>query len=151
MQSQPQNESELLVAFSRRGLWVALALLLALGAFALVVNLAPESDAAMAANRMAALLPVAIVIAVAAVRSSLGGVSSDPRTAAMKSMLGDELRQQSLRLAYRNGLLAVMCAQPVLALLLSWSGAAQPLVLMAGATALTGVVAVLASLLVHDR
>lgn len=151
MQSQLPNESELLITFSRRGLWFALVLLLALGAYALIVNLYPDSGAAVIASRLAALLPVVIIIALAALRSSLRGVSSDPRSGAMKSMLGDELRQQSLRLAYRNGFFAVLFAQPVLALLLAWAGAQQPVLLMASATALTGVVTVVASLLAYDR
>ena len=151
MQSELPNEAEQLVNFSRRGLWVTLVLLLALGAYALILNLYPDGEAAAAANRMAALLPVMIIIAAAALRSSLKGASSDPRSPAMKSMLGDELRQQSLRLAYRNGFFAVLLAQPVLALLLAWVEAPQPMMLMASGTALAGVLAVVGSLLAYDR
>ncbi len=100
---------------------------------------------------MMALLPVVIVIAVAALRSAAKGVSTRATSGPMKSMLNDELRQQSLRLAYRNGQLAVLLAQPVLGLLLAWSGVQQPAVLMASATALVGVLVVLGSLLVYDR
>lgn len=150
MPSEP-HQTDALVAFSRRGLWAALALLLALGAYALIVNLYPDGEAAALAQRFAALLPVLIIIAVAAVRSSLKGVSSNPRSPAMKSMLSDELRQHSLRLAYRYGFFALLFAQPVLALLLAWADASQPVMLMACATALTGVLVVVGSLLVHDR
>ena len=151
MQSELPNEAEQLVNFSRRGLWVVLVLLLALGAYAVIVNLYPDGETAAAASRMAALLPVMIIIAVAALRSSLKGVSSDPRSPAMKSMLGDELRQQSLRLAYRNGFFAVLFAQPVLALLLAWTAPPQPVMLMASGSALAGVLAVVGSLLAYDR
>ena len=151
MQSELPNEAEQLVAFSRRGLWFTLVLLFALGVYAVIVNLYPDGEAAAVANRLAGLLPLMIIIAAAALRSSLKGASSDPRSPAMKSMLGDELRQQSLRLAYRNGFFTMLFAQPVLALLLAWAEAPQPVMLMASGTALTGVLAVVGSLLAYDR
>ncbi len=145
------TDTETLVTFSRRGLWCALVLLLALGGYALFINLAPDAAATATASRMMALLPIVIVIAVAALRSAAKGVSTSAKSGPMKSMLGDELRQQSLRLAYRNGLMTVLLAQPVLVMLLAWSDVQQPAVLMAGATALVGVATVLGSLLVYDR
>ncbi|WP_426106274.1 hypothetical protein [Massilia sp. TSP1-1-2] len=151
MQSTIPNEAEQLVACSRRGLWVALVLMLALLADALIVNLYPDGAAALVASRMALLLPVGIVVAVAWLRSSLKGVRSDAGSPAMQSMLNDDLRQQSLRLAYRNGLFAVLFAQPLLGLLLAAAGPPPPIMLMASATALLGVVAVVGSLLAHDR
>jgi hypothetical protein len=141
------TNTELMVKFSRRGLWLALALLLALGAYAVIVNFYPDSGAALLANRMALLLPLAIVIAVAGARSSLKSMGGEAQARAAKAVQGDELRQHSLRLAYRNGLLAVLGAQPVLALLLD----EKPVLLMAAATAMTGVLAVLVSLLAYDR
>ena len=146
-----QTDTETLVTFSRRGLWCALVLLLALGGYALLINLEPNAAAAATASRMMALLPIVIVVAVAALRSAAKGVSTRVTSGPMKAMLNDELRQQSLRLAYRNGLMAVLLAQPVLVLLLAWSGVQQPAMLMASATALTGVLVVLGSLLVYDR
>lgn len=151
MQSKITSESDRLVAFSRRGLWVALALLVALGAYAVIINFDPNGDAAAMAQRMVVLLPVAIVVAVAAVGSSLKGARSDPNSPAMKAVLNDELRRRSLHLAYRNGLFAVLLAQPLLALVLVYVGAAHPVPLMASGTALCGVAAVLCSLLYLDR
>jgi hypothetical protein len=151
MHIAPSTESDVLVTYSRRGLWVALTLLLALGAYALLINVSPNGEAAALANRLFGMFPIAIVICLAAMRSALKGVSSDPRSGAMKAMLNDELRQQSLRLSYRNGLAAVLLAQPLLALLLAWTPLAYPVALMASATTLLGVATVLASLLVYDR
>lgn len=151
MTSECPTESDLLVKYARRGLWTALLLLLALGAYATVVNVFPDSEAAALARRLFALLPIAIVIALAALRSSLKGVRSDRRGAAMKAVLDDEWRRHSLNRAYRNGLAAVLLAQPALALLLSSTTLPQPLVLMAAATALVGTGAVLCSMLAYDR
>ncbi len=141
------TNTDRMVNFSRRSLWLTLALLIALGAYAVVVNFYPDSSAALVGNRMALLLPLVIVIAVAASRSSLKGMDGEAQARAAKAVQGDELRQHSLRLAYRNGLLAVLGAQPVLALLLD----EKPVLLMAAATAMTGVLAVLVSLLAYDR
>jgi hypothetical protein len=49
------------------------------------------------------------------------------QTRAMKAMRKDELRQASLSRAWRNGFFAMLGAQPVLALGLTWSGAAPVL------------------------
>ncbi len=150
MRSESPTESDLLVQFSRRGLWGALALLLVLAGYAVAINFFPDSEAATLANRLASMLPIAIIIALAALRSSLKG-AGDPGGTAMKAMLNDELRLHSLNRAYRNGLAAVMLAQPVLALLLAWVSLPYPLVLMASATALLGAGAVLCSMLAYDR
>jgi hypothetical protein len=72
-------------------------------------------------------------------------------TRAMKAMRSDELRQLSLSRAWRNGFLAVLGAQPLLALGLSWSGAAYGVALMAAATATIGAGAALTTLQWYDR
>ena len=147
MRPELASESDVLVKYSRRGLWLALTLLLVLGAYAIVINLAPDGEAAALAHRLFKMLPIALVIALAAMRSSLTGV----RGAAMKALLNDELRRQSLSLSYRNGLLAVLLAQPLLFLLLASMPLQHPMALMACATSLIGVAAVLGSMLVYDR
>jgi hypothetical protein len=146
-----KTDPDLLVKYSRLSLYFALLLLLALGTYAVLIHVAPDSHATAMANRFAILLPIAIVIALAALRSSLHGVRAHPREAAMKALHRDELHVQSLGRAYRNGLIAVVLAQPVLALLLSAAALPLPLVPMAGATVLVGVATVLCSLLAYDR
>lgn len=145
------NPSELLVKISHRGLWMALSLMLILGAYALVINLAPNSQVATGGGRLLALLPLAIIIALAAMHTSRKGVSGDPRSKAMQAVLSDELRQQSLHRAYRNALVTVLFAQPALALLVSVTSAPYPMVLMASLTVLAGVATLLGSILAYDR
>lgn len=147
MSSEKSNLSESLVSYSRRSLWLALAFILVLGVSA--ISLAIFPGAKMTGN-VAALLPMAIVLAAAGLRSR-GGRLAGQHPAAMKSIHDDELRQQSLHRAYRNGLLAVLVLQPLLAFALASFAAAFPLAVMAAATVTIGAVAVLASLLAYDR
>jgi hypothetical protein len=72
-------------------------------------------------------------------------------TRARKAMQTDELRQASLSRAWRNGFFAVLGLQPVLALGLSWSGAANAAAPMAAVSVTIGTATVLASLLWYDR
>lgn len=147
MPSQEASLSESLVRYSHRSLWVALAFVLVLGATA--VSLAIFPGAKITAN-IAALLPLAIVFAAVGLRSR-GGKLAARHPAAMKSIQDDELRQQSLSLAYRNGLLSVLLVQPLLAFGLASYAASYPLAVMAAATVTTGAAVVLASLLAYDR
>lgn len=151
MTSEFPNDSDSLVRYSHRVLWVALALLLALGAYAVLINVFPDGEAAALANRLFAMFPVAVVICLGALRWSLKGASMDPRSAAMQAVLNDELRQLSLSRSYRNALVAVLLAQPLLVLLSYLVPLANPVALMACATALIGVMTVLGSLLAYDR
>jgi hypothetical protein len=145
------NHSELLVKVSQRGLWIALSLMLVLGAYALVINLVPDSGAAAAGGHLMTLLPIAIIVAIAAMHSSGKRLRGEPRAKAMQAVLHDELRQQSLHRAYRNALVAVLLAQPALALLTWVTAVPHPMVLMASLTVLAGVATVLGSLLAYDR
>ena len=151
MASHKASDSELLVNYSRLSLYFALVLLLALGTYAVLIHVYPDSAAAATAHRFAILLPILIVIALASLRSQLHGVRAHPREAAMKALHSDELRAQSLSRAYRNGLIAVLLAQPVLVFVLSAAALPLPLVPMASATVLVGAVTVLCSLIFHDR
>jgi len=151
MTTEPYAESELLVKFSRRGLWIALLVLGILGAYAVLINLFPDSAVAVMASRLARMLPIAIIIALVSLRSSLKSARIDPRTNSINLLLQDELRQYSLNRAYRNALAAVLLAQPILALLLTWTTLPYPVVLMASVTALIGTGTVVGSMLVYDR
>jgi hypothetical protein len=143
-----ENEGEILVRYSRRGLWTLLFLFLLIGAAAAFSLAAPETHAF---NRLAMSLPIIIVIAFVGLKASAKGARTNPSAPAMKALLNDELRQHSLKLAYRNGFFAVLLAQPMLALAPSWIDIAQPLPLMACLTLVTGVVVMTASLLYYDR
>jgi Na+/H+ antiporter NhaC len=120
---------------SHRHLLAALGIVLLLGA------------AALLDGRLWMALPLVITITVAALYSM--GKRVDAR--ALEAVRKDELRQASLSRAWRNGFFAVLGLQPMLALGLGWSGAADAAALMAAASATIGAATVLASLLWYDR
>jgi hypothetical protein len=152
MMTQEQlTDSELLVNFSRRGLWVALGLLAVLGAYAIIINLFPDSAVAAMATRLVGMLPIAIIIALAVLRTSLKTAHTDSRTNSINALLQDELRQHSLNRAFRNALAEVLLTQPVLVMLLTMTTLPYPAVLMASLTALIGTCTVVGSMLVYDR
>lgn len=93
------------------------------------------------------VLPVIITVTAAALHRMYKRV--DVR--ALEAMRNDELRQASLSRAWRNGFLAVLGLQPVLALGLVWSGTAYGIALMAAVTACVGAATVHASVLWYDR
>jgi hypothetical protein len=127
---------------SHRQLLAALGLVLLLGAAALL-----SLGAGGACSALWMVLPVIITITVV----SLGGMGKRVDPGTLDAVRKDELRQASLSRAWRNGFLAVLGLQPVLALGLEWSGAAHAATLMAAAAATVGSVTVLASLLWYDR
>jgi len=146
--TSPANEAEILVRYSRRGLWTMLVLFLLIGSAAVTSLAFPESNAF---GRLGLSLPIMIVIAFAGLKASARGARTDPSGPAMKALLNDELRQDSLKRAYRNGFFAVLIVQPLVALAPSWIALAHPVPLMACLTIVTGVVAMTASLLYYDR
>jgi len=130
---------------SHRHLLAALGLVLLLGLAALLSL--GGNGTARSGGALWMVLPVIITITAA----SLRGVSKGVAPAALDAVRKDELRQASLSRAWRNGFLAVMGLQPILALGLTWSGAGNAVALMAAATATAGSITVLASLLWYDR
>ncbi|MCS0588611.1 hypothetical protein ACFQ09_17890 [Massilia norwichensis] len=70
---------------------------------------------------------------------------------ALKAVRNDELRQASLSRAWRNGFVAVLGLQPLLALFLTWSGTEYGIALMAAVTVCAGATTVHTSLLWYDR
>lgn len=135
--------TDTLVRLSRRSLWTAFFLIALIGASGLLQLLAPSSQAA---QKLAMLLPVCIVIAVVALRRV-----ARPDAATLNIIRDDELRQAALGRAYRSGLFAVVVLQPVLAVALTSSSANNQVALMAASTALLGVLVFLGSFLYFDR
>lgn len=137
------HDQETLISLSRRQLWFALGAVLVLGMAGAGLLAFPRSEAVA---RLFGLLPVAIVIAVAGLR-----MRGAPGSAEVRALVEDELRQASQHRASRNGFLAVLAAQALLAPGLAWLATPSPLALMAVLTIVTGVSVFLGSLLYYDR
>jgi hypothetical protein len=140
---------ETLVRQIRLSLWTVMALVVLLGAAASLVAIGPESEAATIGTRLFMALPVVIIIACSALMSgNRGGPSAK---AMMQRILGDELRQQSLGRAYRNGFFAMLaCQGPLVATAMLAPVESGP-ILQACLTATIGLVTALASVLWYDR
>lgn len=143
------HDQEKLIALSRRQLWFALFAVLVIGIAAVGLLAFPGTEQAALAGRLFSLLPIALVIAVAGLK--LRGGRGAPGSAEVHALVNDELRQASLHHASRNGFLAVLAAQALLAPALALLSMPNPLGLMAVLTIATGVAVFLASLLHHDR
>lgn len=141
--------TDLLVQYSRRQLWVALILVIALGTAALLLLGFPgrTSDAGRTLLYMYPEITAIALVSLRRRKRELAGVSA----ARVQAVVNDELRRHSLGLAWRNAFLVMLLAQPVLALAVTWSGSPYPVALLASASALAGVVTALASVLYYDR
>jgi hypothetical protein len=147
MQFQPHDVPETLATHSRRSLWAAISFILVAGGAA--VSLAISPGVQKATTSLFTLLPIAIACAVLALRK--GGQVAAGNPELLRTLQDDELRQHSLRIAYRNGLFAALAVQPFMAFGLTSFAAAYPLAVMAAATVTIGSTVMLASLLVYDR
>jgi DMSO reductase anchor subunit len=139
----PVSQTDALIRLSRRSLWTAFFLIALLGGSGMLQLLAPGSQAA---QQLAMLLPVFIVIAVVGLRRV-----ARPDAAAMRAVRDDELRQAALGRAYRGALFAVVILQPLLAVGLTSASVPNAVALMAAATALVGALVFLGSFLYFDR
>lgn len=136
--------------FARHGLWAALVLIVLLGVDGLLLNVQPAGPASHYFGKAMLLLPLAIVLAVAALRSS-NGARIGTSSAAARVVRDDELRQLALQRAFRGGFLAMLLCQPAALAWFAWAPLAHEAAIMAVTTVLAGVVVFLGSLLLHDR
>lgn len=144
------SATDLIVAHSRRQLWVALIIVVTLGVGALATLAFPEKAGKTGGFYVMIFFPEFVAIALASLRKSkrqLGDVS----VARMHQVVDDELRRHSLGMGWRNGFFVMLLAQPLLSLGVTWSGTPHPVALLSAATALVGVTTALASVLYYDR
>lgn len=133
-------EQEVVERFSRGSLWVALVIMLLLGGFAF---------ATLAASEMPAWTGALVSMGIALAVIVLGRSPNLPR--AQRAVQQDELHRQSLALAQRDALIAVLVAQPLCAYAIARVPMPAAAALMACATVTLGAVVLLASLLWRDR
>ena len=140
MSIQADTEREAVERFSRRSLWVGLIIMLLLGGFAF---------ATLSGTDMPGWAGAALTIAISVAVVALGKTPGSP--SARRTLQQDELHQQSVGLAQRDALIAVLVAQPLCAVATTHISVSSATALMACATVTLGSVVLLASLLLRDR
>jgi hypothetical protein len=138
------NSTDAAVRMSHRHLMAALMIVGMLGLAAVLSLTTAGGDAGKA---LWTVLPVILTVTAA----SLHRLYKRVDIRALKAVRNDELRQASLSRAWRNGFFAVLGLQPVLALGLTWNGAAHGVALMAAGTVSAGTLAMITTLLWYDR
>ena len=151
MKHDALDATETLTRFARRGLWLALLLILLLGIYAVVANAFPESRAAHYGGRLMSLLPIAIVFAIVWLRSSLRGANAHAANPPMHAVLHDELRQLSMHKAYRAAFFGMLLCQPILGFTLAWMPLPATPQIMATVTVAVGTCVFLATFLLCDQ
>jgi hypothetical protein len=146
---QQGTNSDVLVRVSHLNLWIVLATVLYVGGAMLAVLLGGPDVAEMARTAMF-MLPIGIAIALGALRMKAGKANC-MRSAAMRAVLDDELRQQALAKGYRNGFFAAMLATVAMAPILTFTGVDKALPVMMVAVVTLAVAAMLGSVLYYDR
>jgi hypothetical protein len=146
---QQETNTDVLVRLSHMNLWVLLCTVVFVGSAMVLALLGGPALAGMARSALI-LLPVAIAIAIAAIRMKAGrpGCATSPQ---MRAVMNDELRQHALSKAYRNGFFAAMVATVAVASILSFTGVERALAVMLVAVLTIGVGTMLASVLYYDR
>ena len=147
--TQQEMDLDLLVRLSHLSLWMLLATVLYLGGAMLLILLGGAQLAEMARSALV-LLPVANAIAFAALRVK-GRKAGCARSAQMRAVMNDELRQQALAKAYRNGFFAGMASTVAFAPVVSIAGVEKAPAVLVVLVVVSGVATMLGSVLYYDR
>jgi cytochrome bd-type quinol oxidase subunit 2 len=146
------SETDQMERYLRRGLWILLLLMLLIGACTTVSIGLPGTQAARIARWTLLLaFPMAIVLMVAKLIGNAKAARTDPYGMAMRALLNDELRQESLKRAYRNAFFGMLGLQALLPVAIMYISVPNPAALMSSLTTSTGMVIFVASLLHYDR
>ena len=140
MSTHANTDQETVERFSRRSLWVALIIMLLLGTFAF---------ATLAGTGVPGWTGGLVAIAISAAVVALGKMPGSPKV--QRALQQDELHRQSVALAQRDALIAVLVAQPLYAYATTQVPSSSAAPLMACATVTLGSVVLIASLLLRDR
>jgi 4-amino-4-deoxy-L-arabinose transferase-like glycosyltransferase len=153
-QNLNQNTVEGLQQFSRRSMIGLLFVVATLGGTALALILSPEAAVGRSANRVMWLIPVVIVVVVAAIQSSLRGRQWKPDSPEVRTVLNDEWRRLNLDRSARIALVVTVAAQLPLAVLFGFAVdllAVRATMAMAAASITLGLLTLLTLFLYFDR
>jgi hypothetical protein len=148
MDSPIETRSEKYLRFSRRGMTVALLLIVAVGGVSVAMAIWPAAPTWPAA--IPSLWIVAIVLA-AGLQRTLGGDRWSPRAPEVQAIANDEWRRINMDRARRVAFLVVLAAQIPLGLLLVGLPSHRAVMAMAASTITLGLATLIAIFLHLDR
>jgi FtsH-binding integral membrane protein len=147
---RPEPTIEALARVSRRGLYVVLFMIVALGGTAIAMAVEPESMFARWPGVMPWLIPMFTIFAVVTFRVR-GGRGWNPASPEVKAVLEDEFRQANLARAQRATLIVVLAAQIPLALLFASLPESRSVMALAVSTITLGMATLITLFLIFDR
>ena len=151
MTEPTEPRSEAYLRFSHRSMVFLLVLIISLGAAALAMALRPDGDVSRWLARVPWFLPVAIIIALGVLQSSLRGHRWNPASPEGKAIMRDEWRRTNMDRAMRAAFIVVLVAQVPLGLLLTNLPPPRALMAMAVSTIAMGMATLVALFLFFDR
>jgi hypothetical protein len=151
MDSNLSSDTEIVLKASRRGLVLVLMIIMVLGVTLLAAAISPESSISKWPMRAPWLLPVAIVIAVAAQRSWMGGRTWNPKAPEVEAVMNDEFRRMNMDRARSISLVVTLIAQVPMALAIITVHSAHAALAMAGATITLAMATLIITFLFLDR
>lgn len=143
-----------LQGYRRRSLIAVVSLIALLGGTGLALILSPRGAVGRSSVRGAWLIPVAIVIVIAAIQSSLRGRRWNPASPEVLALMEDEFRRVSMDRAFRIAFIAVLAAQWPFALAVGFLAdlpGPRPAMAMAAASITFGLLIFLVTYLYLDR
>jgi hypothetical protein len=111
MTEPTEDRSELYLRFSRRGMAALLMLILVLGATALAMALRPDGAFAQTLEKAPWFFPIAIIIGVAALQTSMRKNRWNPNSPEAKAILNDEWRRTNLDRAMKVAFIVILVTQ----------------------------------------
>lgn len=150
-QAHVHDQTDRLIRHERRGIWLALIVILLLGTVVLLAGTTRDPALARLAQwTMSTVIPMTIVFGAIWVNRLQSGPASESREK-REAIFDDELRHIATYKAFRAGFVAMLCAQVTLCALsstvmLTWSAG-----LLAAATIALGIAVFLGSFLFYDR
>ncbi len=147
----PTNDPEAYLRFHRRSMLILLILVVVTGGFFIASALWPDAAMLRVVERTPWLVPILIVIGVAAQQTSMRKHRLALDSPEYKALVRDEWRRQSMDRATRGALITVLVAQLAVPLLFLGLPVARALWGMAATTATLGLAAQVALYLLFER
>ena len=154
--TQPtEDRSELYLRFSRRSMMLLLIVIVALGAVALAMALRPDSAIAQALEKAPWFFPIATIIGVAVVQTSLRKNRWDPKSPEVQAIMNDEWRRTNLDRAMKIAFIVILVVQLPLGwlfgVMLAQLSVLRAVLGLAVSTITLGMTTFVASFLILDR